>query len=99
MSNLSEHDTRQISKMLDCLKEFQEGNMTLDRLYGNLEFLWYHLSDTINSEAKYSLKEKIDHLEILNASRLENIIDDKASQIESRKTSDKIRAQLDLLKL
>lgn len=91
MPELSEPDARQLEKMKLCIREFEQGRMSVDRLYNNLDFLWYQLTPDLDVSAKGNLKEWIDRLEILHASYMERIIEGKVYYDELPKILDSIK--------
>lgn len=74
MSNISEFDARQFGLMIRSIEDFKSGQMSLGRLYNNLDFLLLQVSDGIDKSYKTDLKEDIDQLEILNAVNIEGML-------------------------
>lgn len=57
MFRLSEHNARQLSKMQECLAQFQEGRIGLRKLIANLEFLMSALQD-FDAEVLEEIRDK-----------------------------------------
>jgi hypothetical protein len=66
---------RQIDRMLSCITEYKNQNMSIDRLYGNLNFLYLNLVSENIIRIDDVLEDSINNLEILNTGLIENLID------------------------
>ena len=93
----SEFDLRQVRKMLQCIEEFMHGEMSIGKLYGNLEFLWHQLE---NSDPESILPIHLIHeLEILNAGLLENLSTYQETILETNRVIRKIKVLLERFNL
>lgn len=85
---------RQLARMETCLQQYETGEMDLEVLYGNLEFLeWQCVPLEIETQC-WSLLDVIGELEVVSAIWNEGLLDQSTFLVERDKAVQAVRVRL-----
>ena len=97
MNNISEYDLRQLKLMYETLTAFENGQMMLNSLVSNLEFLLTAL-ETVNPDWEERFLNQITTLESINALEIIRNANETSLGIEKNEKKIKINMAISSLK-